>query len=102
MVYIGAAQACDTGIGYAVISSVPYTFEGYTNIRIHFDYNRVDAVHAVKIAINGNIVYYGSDYSDKYYTISTGSSIEAYTAATTSSCDGPNPSEMYATITVYK
>lgn len=102
MDYVGTAQLDCSNLHYAVVSNAPYTFEGYTHIRVHFDYARIAFVNRVQIKINGNIVYSGSDYSDKYYTISTGSNIEAYTVASTSSCDGSNPAYITATITVYK
>lgn len=102
LVYIGTAHACRPDVNYAVVSYVPYIFEGYSQVRIHFDYTRVSAVHNVRIIINGNDVYFGSDYSDKYYTVTTGSCIEAYTVVTTATCDSSSPSAMTATITVYK
>lgn len=102
LVYSGIAQSPYQNINYAVVSYVPYIFEGYSQVRIHFDYTRVYAVHAVQIKINGSVVYNGSDYSDKHYTVNAGSSIEAYTVVTTGTCDTIAPSVISATVTVCK
>lgn len=100
--YMSTANSDISSSSYAVINYVPYTFEGYSHIKVHFDYTKAFRIDCVYIRINGNTIYSGTDCSDKYYNITTGSSIETYMAITTSTCDSSDPSHINGNITVYK